>query len=76
MSLVENEQTKLLAANLDRASSAFTIAGFVTPVVALSYQVPTTPPVTAWTVSFSLTWLAVGIGLHVIARRILRRLKL
>jgi len=75
MSAIENEQTKLLAANIDRASSGFTIAGFVTPVVALSYQVPTTPPVTVWTVAFSLIWLAVGIGLHVAARRLLRRLK-
>lgn len=75
MSLIENEQTKLLAANIDRASSAFIIAGFVTPVVALSYQFPASPPVTVWAVAFSLIWLAVGIGLHLAARHVLRRLK-
>jgi len=32
--LIRNEQTKLLAANLDRLSSAFGIIGVVTPVTA------------------------------------------
>ncbi|MBX9933778.1 MAG: hypothetical protein K2Y56_20040 [Methylobacterium sp.] len=75
MSQIENEQTKLLAANLDRASSGFVIAGFVTPVVALSFQVPNSPPISIWTVAFSVIWLFVGTALHLLARRVLRGLK-
>lgn len=75
MGLVHNEQTKRLAANLDRASSGFMIAGFVTSFAAMSFQVPVTPLVNVWTVSFSVIWLLVGVGLHILARRALRGLK-
>lgn len=74
MSVVRNEQTKLLAANLDRLSSAFAIIGVVTPVIASSYEFPTAPPMTSKTFAFSMIWFGTAFGLHLLSRYLLRRL--
>ncbi len=75
MSLVRNEQIKLLAGNLDRLSSAFAIIGVVTPVIAWSYEFPTAPPATGKSIAFSLAWFAAAVVLHVLSRHLLRRLR-
>ena len=75
MSQIRNEQTKLLAGNLDRLSNAFGIIGVVTPVIAWRYEFPTAPPATAKSVAFSLVWFAAAVVLHLMARHLLRRLR-
>ncbi|HEX8417143.1 MAG TPA: hypothetical protein VF641_06015 [Methylobacterium sp.] len=66
---------KLLAANLDRLSSAFAIIGVITPVIAWSYEFASAPPRTGYSVAFSGIWLVAAASLHLLARRVLRRLQ-
>jgi hypothetical protein len=76
MSLVENEQTKLLANALDRASTACLTIGIATPLAGYVYNVG------GFRVSVTMlelvlgfvTWIAVAIGLHYLARRVLKGL--
>jgi len=60
VTLIHNERQKLLAANLDRLSSAFAIIGVVTPVIAWSHGFPTAPPWTLASVVLSGIWLSDG----------------
>ena len=76
MSAVHNEQTKLLANALDNIGVALIVIGVVTPITAIGFEVPTTPPFKPITALFGCIWLSAGLGLHGLARRALRSLKL
>lgn len=72
MSLIENERTKLSASALNGVGIASIVAGFITPVAALAFGVPGAGgrgP--ALTLIAAAAFLATGIGLHVLARRLL-----
>ena len=77
MSLNHNEQTKLLANALDRASTACFTVGIVTPLAGYLYDIgglrSSVQPLLL--VIGLLGWLAAAIILHLSARRILRGLK-
>jgi hypothetical protein len=47
----------------------------VTPVTAVSFGVASAPPLRAGTVFFAAIWLCTAVGLHWVARRVLRSLK-
>lgn len=74
MSLVHNEQTKYTAAALDRVSTACIAIGVIAPVVAATFGAPGYSVGRAL-VGFSLGWLFVGAGLHLLGRALLRRLR-
>ncbi len=76
MSAVHNEQTKLLATALNNIAVAYVVVEFVTPITAVSFGVSSAPPLKTATVCFAATWLCTAIGLHWVARRVLRSLKL
>jgi hypothetical protein len=77
MSLVHNEQTKLLANAFDRASTACFTVGIATPIAGYLYNI------VAFSDRLSTSRLAVGlvarliaaIALHLLARRALKGLK-
>lgn len=72
MSLIENERIKLSASALNGVAIASIAAGFITPVAALAFAVPGTggrgPTLT---IIAAAAFLVTGIGLHVLARRLL-----
>ena len=75
MSAVHNEQTKLLANAVSTVAVAFVVIGFVTPITTASFGVSGVQPLRSDTAAFTLVWLFTGIGIHLIARRILRGIK-
>ena len=72
MSLIRNERTKLAAAALDRLSGVCVAIGVAAPVAAWLCGAGGGDWLT-WAVA-SGGWLAVGGGLHLLARRTLGRL--
>ncbi|GGF61940.1 hypothetical protein GCM10007301_22100 [Azorhizobium oxalatiphilum] len=77
MSLVQNEQTKLMANALDRASTACLTVGVLGPAAAYLYGIsPGAGPASQGVpILFgSLFWLAAAAVLHYWARTILGRL--
>jgi len=77
MSLVHNERTKLTAAYLNTAASAFFAAGVVAPLAGAFFGwTGSGSPVSTLTIVFGLTiFLGVSVGLHLAARYVLRGLK-
>jgi hypothetical protein len=76
MSLVENEQIKLLANALDRASTACFTVGIVTPIAGVLYGIGNfiqTPSL--WLVCYLAGWLLLAAILHSLARRTLKGLR-
>lgn len=74
MSLIHNEQTKLLANALDRASTACIAAGLIAPIVAAANG--GNGFILSWVALLSSgTWILAAIALHLGARRVLRRLQ-
>lgn len=77
MSLVFNEQTKLLAAALNTAATSCFTVGIATPVAGYIYDVgnmqATLKPGFLLLAAFG--WLSVAVILHYGARRVLRSLK-
>lgn len=70
MSLIHNERTKLLANALDRASTACFAVG------ALGQALSLPPASQMWLGLLSPAgWILAAIGLHLVARRVLGRLK-
>jgi hypothetical protein len=67
---IHNEQTKLTATALNNVAVAFIIAGFVGPLVAYGFGSTTLPP-TVSTVVVSVSWLLIGLILHLLARLVL-----
>lgn len=73
---VQNERTKLTATMLNGIAIASIVAGVVTPLAALTFGFGSTSsrtPILA--LLFSLAWLFVGAGLHLIGRWVLGRLR-
>jgi hypothetical protein len=75
MTDAEKEQTKLTATFLSNFALAIIVAGFVAPLAALSLHLSGSPPTDGFTITVSLVWLSTGVSLHLLARRILRRLR-
>lgn len=75
MSAAHNEQIKLLATAISNVGVAFVVIGFVTPVTTVSFNLGGSGPLRSDTAVFTLVWLFTGIGIHLIARRILRGIK-
>jgi hypothetical protein len=74
MSLVRNEQTKLTASWLNAISAAsIAVGGFaqMAPVFSGVAIVGSASVLGG----FTAIWFAVGVGLHMLARRLLRRLE-
>lgn len=74
MSLIHNERRKLTATALNGLAIATMAAGFIAPLIAVSYGVPNAPDGSYFIVTGSI-WFFTGIGLHLIARAILGGLK-
>ena len=74
MSVVHNEQTKLTANALDRASTACLTVGVLGPSAAALYGLGGNAAAGHWIVFGALLWLAAASLLHYMARRTLRRL--
>jgi hypothetical protein len=73
MSLVENEQAKLLAAALNTATSSFTI-GVLAPLAASYYSLGSTHVPLSTAILGGMLWFAGAIMLHMGARHVLRGL--
>jgi hypothetical protein len=77
MSLVSNEQIKLLANALDRASTACFTVGIATPLAGYLYNVAGfrgSVHVVELVVGLA-GWIAAAFVLHLAGRRVLRRLQ-
>jgi hypothetical protein len=74
MSLVHNEQTKLLANALDRASTACLTVGILAPIAAAVYTSSGIFPNPVVVVAGVASWTTAAFVLHMTARRVLRRL--
>ena len=66
------EHTKLLATAINNLAVAFIVIGFVTPITAASFNLGGVGPLRADTAVLTVVWLFAGVGIHLIARRILR----
>jgi hypothetical protein len=75
MSLVHNEQTKLAANAIDRASTACLAVGVFGPLAATLYDFGGTAGHGTILAVGSLFWLAAAGLLHIMAHRVLRRLR-
>lgn len=77
MSLIDNEQTKLLATALNTAATSCFTVGIATPIAGYLYNVgglqAYLSPVRM--IAGGIGWLVVAVGLHLLARRTLRRLE-
>ena len=68
-----NERRRITATALNNLSVSLIVTGVIIPVVGLAYQM--TYPQTRYWAAFAVMWLAMGIGLHLIARRIVGRIE-
>jgi hypothetical protein len=75
MSLVHNEQTKLLANALDRASTACLTIGILAPIAAAIYSVSGAISFNAKIVLGGIVWSSIALVLLMSAMRVLRRLQ-
>lgn len=72
--LIDNERTKLLANAIDRASTACLTVGLLAPLAALLYGLSTSHVDLWFVLAGGGVWFSVAIGLHLVARFILRSL--
>ena len=76
MSLIHNERTKLSAPALNSIALASIAAGFITPLAAISFDVPGSAARGVMTTTlFALAWLVTGGVLHLAARYLLGMLR-
>jgi uncharacterized membrane protein len=77
MSVVFNEQTKLLATALNTAATSCFTVGIATPVAGYVYNVSNLQvTLNPWTLALGVAgWLSAAVILHLLARRTLRGLK-
>ena len=70
------EQTKLLSNALDRASTGCFTIGIATPLAGYLYNFANIGmSIDLWRLGFGMpAWIIVAVGLHYLARRVLRRL--
>jgi hypothetical protein len=74
LSLIHNERTKLLASTVNTVGTATIVAGAVTPLIAATSGLPG-GGFGFGTFLFSVAWLGIGAGLHLVPRIILGRLR-
>ncbi|WP_342150707.1 hypothetical protein [Methylorubrum sp. SB2] len=75
MSLIHNERTKLRATALNGIAIASIAAGFITPLAAVAFGIQGAASRGTWpTAVAALAFLAVGVGLHLLAIRLLGEL--
>lgn len=74
MSLVHNERIKLLATALNNMAVATIITAIVGPIVGILNGSPGAT-ITAWWVFSGVLWFLAGIGLHLVGRGALGRLR-
>lgn len=75
MSLIHNERTKLRATALNGLAIAAIAAGFITPLAAVAFGIQGAAARGIWpTAVAALSFLAVGVGLHLLAIRLLGEL--
>ena len=76
MSLIHNESTKLTAVWINTLAAATIVTGVIAPVVALMFGVPTSATTSITSFAFAaVSWLTLGIALHLVARIALRSLR-
>jgi hypothetical protein len=76
MSLIHNERIKLTAAWFNALAAASVVTGFIAPLAAVVFGVQASGVVSIQTfATASVGWFLFGVGLHYIARRVLRRLR-
>lgn len=76
MSVIHNEQTKLLATALNAAAGSCVTVGVLAPMAATFYSLGGSTAVSLRTIVIGVIfWLGVAIALHLGARRVLRGLK-
>jgi hypothetical protein len=75
MSLILNEQTKLLASALNTATTSSFAIGVLAPVAAVFYNVGGSPVSLSSLVIGVVVWFSAAVGLHMAARFILRNLR-
>ena len=75
MSLVTNERIKLTAGLLNTVAGFSITAGGIGPLIALTYGLSSTSGVRPWVLGVYVSiWIVAGIGLHLVARRMLGKL--
>lgn len=74
VSLIHNEQTKLLAGALDRASTACFTVGVAAPAAAAIYTRSTVLDILTFALAAAV-WLTAAVVLRLIARSILKGLR-
>jgi hypothetical protein len=65
---IHNERVRLTATILNNAALAFIVAGFIAPATSRQLQ-------GGWQAAATIFWIALGVGLHFIARAVLGRLR-
>ena len=65
---IHNERVRLTATIVNNAALAFIVAGFIAPAAALQLQ-------GGWQAAATIFWIALGVGLHFVARAMLGRLR-
>ncbi len=75
MGLVHNEQTKLAANAIDRASTACLVVGVFGPLSATLYDFGDAAAHGTILAAGSVAWLVAAGLLHLMAHRVLRRLR-
>ena len=77
MSLVVNERIKLLAGSVDRAATACFTVGIATPLAGYLYNIGDFGALLSRSAFLSIIfgWFLAIVGLHLLARRLLRGLK-
>ena len=63
MTAVHSEQARLLATALNNIAVAYVVIGFVTPMTAASFGVPSAPALRVENAIFTLVWLGTGCAL-------------
>ncbi len=74
MSLVENEQTKLLAAALNTAATSYVTVGILAPMAAAYYSFGSTHVALNTVIVGGMVWFTGAVMLHMAARHVLRGL--
>jgi hypothetical protein len=73
--LIHNEQTKLTATWVNTLAAAFIAAGAVAPVAAALYGMAALPIGAGRLIALALACVALGFGIHLMARAQLRNLR-
>lgn len=71
---IHNERTKLTANWLNAMASGVIITGVVAPLIAVLFRISSFDFSPALIVMSSAVWLSVGVALHLLGRRTLRRM--